>query len=273
MTATMPGLNLLLICTLPLLLPVITKAQSKNDCSDLKEGTYFTYPKNTQDHWKSERTGNFQKETNLGTGDTSTWQVKWQNNCRYTMKYIAGGKDLKKEEQDFVHKHVLAFEINSVTPDYYIFSEYIDKVEKTPFLVDTMWRKEKTIVADKRVYMEVQYKDIRKMHFKDTSQYALLYIYRSSKLVCSLVDYLVTANDVAMCSMKTKTAYVFKVTKEGKIHLTGSNGNKKSSVDLDIQFGNKYYLNCDIHWSMDRCIPDLSLTEKGKGEADFAAAQ
>jgi hypothetical protein len=266
-------MTLLLFFTLVLFIPSTTMAQSGNDCSELKEGTFFTYPKNTLEHWRSERTGSIQKETNLGTGDTSTWQVKWQSNCRYTMKYIAGGKDLKKEERDFVKNHSLAFEINTVTSDYYIFSEYIDKVGKTAFLVDTMWRKEKTSISDNRFYAEVQYKDIRKMHFRDTSQYALLYVYRSSKFVCSLVDYLVTANDVAMCNMKTKTAYVFKVTREGKIHLTGSNGNKKSSVDLEIHFGNKYYLNCDIHWNMDRCIPDLSLVEKGKGEADFVAAQ
>jgi len=266
-------MNLLVLLISTVFIPLITIGQSTADCSSLKDGIFFTYPKNTVERWRSERNGNIQKEINLGTGDSSTWQVKWQSNCRYTMKYIGGGKDLKKEEQDFVQKHLLAFEINTVMPDYYIFSEYIDKVSKTPFLVDTMWRKEKVSVPDKRVYTEVQYKEIRKMHFKDTSRFALLYVYRSSKFVCSQIDYLVSANDVAMCNMKTKTAYIFKVTREGNIHLTGNNGKRTSTVDLEIHFGNKYYLNCDIHWNLDHCIPDLSLVDKGKGETEFAAAQ
>src|SRR4051812_10963077 len=110
-----------LLIVVLLLLSFTSRSQNQN-CESLKNGTFFTYPKNTQEQWKTERNRDYQKETNLQTGDTSRWKISWQKDCRFTLKYISGGKDLKKEELAFVTEHILAFEINSETDDYYIFS-------------------------------------------------------------------------------------------------------------------------------------------------------
>jgi len=248
-------------------------ALAQSECTSLKSGTFYSYPKNTLEQWKSERTGEYQKETNLVTGDTSLWKVSWQKGCNYTLKYVSGGKDLKKEELAFVKQHVLVFTVNSETEDYYVFSEYVDKVSKTPFLADTMWKREKARVTDNRLFSEIKPQDLRKLRFKDTSQYALVYVYRPGKLVCSIISYILYCNDIPMSAMKSKSAYVFKVYKEGPVKFWAENKNGiKSYIDLSIQFGKKYYLNCDINWSADRCIPDLSEDSKEKGETRFNEA-
>jgi len=248
-------------------------SNAQNNCTVVRDGIFYSYPKNTTEQWKSERAGNIQHEINLANGDTSVWQINWQNDCSYTMKYLSGGKQLKKEDLALLKQHNLAFKIETVTKDYYIFSEYLDKVSKTPFLKDTMWTAEKNIVADNRLFSLTTQQEVRKSHFKDTSQYALLYVYRPSKLVCSLVEYLVNANDVAMCSARSNSAYIFKIWKEGTIRLSAKNNNKGTEEKLDVQLGHKYYLKCDINWNMDRCIPAISIVDEAKGLAGFLEVQ
>lgn len=243
-------------------------------CSEVKEGVFYSNPNNSNDQWRSERKGAMQTEINLVTGDTSTWQVSWENDCQYTLKYLSGGKQLKKEETAFLKEHSIVFAINAVTSDYYIISQYIDKAGNIPFMIDTMWRREIKHPTDKRLFSLTTEKEIRKARFKDTSKYALLYVYRPSKLVCSFIDYPLFCNSMLMCNMASRSAaYVFKIWKEGPLWIEGQNNKHKDREDLDIQFGQKYYLLCNIRWSASRCIPYLSGVDKEKGEAGFLEAQ
>lgn len=243
-------------------------------CSEVKEGIFYSNPKNSNDQWRSERKGTLQTEINLLTGDTSAWQVSWENDCQYALKYVSGGKQLKKEETAFLKEHTIVFAINAVNPDYYIISQYIDKAGNLPFMTDTMWRREIKNPTDKRLFSSITEKEIRKARFRDTSNYALLYVYRPSKLVCSFIDYPLFCNGMLMCNMAGKSAaYVFKIWKEGPLRIEGQNNKHKDREDLDIQFGQKYYLHCNIRWNASRCTPYLSLVDKEKGEAGFLEAQ
>jgi hypothetical protein len=245
----------------------------KNDCSLMRDGIFYSYPKNTVEQWKSERSGNMQTEINLINQDTSIWEITWLNDCQYNMKFKSGGKQFNKETLALLKQHVFAFKIEKSSTDYYIFSQYLDKVSKTPFLTDTMWKSAKNIVSDNRIFKLTTQQEIKKARFKDTSQYALLYVYRPSKFVCSQIYYMVHADDIPMCIMKSKSAYVFKILREGPLELKAYNKNKGTQEKPDIKFGHKYYLNCDINWSADRCIPNISIVEEAKGLTGYLEAQ
>ena len=79
------------------LLPFIIFAQSKApSCAELKEGVFHSYPKNSAEHYISIREGNQVHEINLTTGDSSLWQIKWLEDCIYSLKYVSGNLTLKE---------------------------------------------------------------------------------------------------------------------------------------------------------------------------------
>ena len=53
-------------------------AQMKN-CEDIKNGVFYSYPKNVSKQYQLTRKGDIQKETDLITGDSSIWKVTWLN--------------------------------------------------------------------------------------------------------------------------------------------------------------------------------------------------
>lgn len=261
-------------CSLLILfsLLLLSHQQGFSQCNDVKNGTFYTYPKNSGERWKIIREGSTEKDINLATGDTSVWDVDWQNDCQYKLKYVSGGKP-KKEEAELFKKHVLVLTVEMNNPDYYLTNYYLDKKSKVAFLTDTVWKAERTVV-NKALFTEVQPIEVRRMKFKDTSQYALLYVYRSGKFVGSLVNYLLKCDGIAMASMGNKSAYIFKILRPGTLHLVAQTINHDDRVDVDIQFGKKYYVRCDIKLTLDNGgRPVIDLVENSKGELGFLQAQ
>ncbi len=141
------------------------------------------------------------------------------------------------------------------------------------FLTDTIWKAERAVV-NKTLFTELKPLDVRRLKFKDTSQYALLYVYRSGKFVGSLLDYLLKCDGVAMASMSNKSAYIFKILKPGTLRLVAQTLNHEDRVDIDIQFGKKYYVKCDIKLTLNNGgRPVIDLVENSKGELGFLEAQ
>jgi hypothetical protein len=68
-------------------------AQKGNEnCPDLRAGTFYSYPVNSNDNWKSERRGDYQTDINLTNSDTVVFKITWDNNCRYSLRYASGGR-------------------------------------------------------------------------------------------------------------------------------------------------------------------------------------
>jgi hypothetical protein len=262
-----PFYRLFLLLFSTLIIQQIASAQ-KTNCTDWKKGNFFSYPKNTNESWKSEREGNLQKEINLSTGDTSTWKITWQNECQYTLKFISGG-NFKKEELTFLKQNNLVFVITKSSEDYYVFNQYTDKVSKNPVFIDTIWKDERTSIKDKRFFSQIKPEDVRKMRFKDTSGYALLYVYRPGKFICSQIALSLNSNNVFMADVHNNSSYVFKILKEGPLYLTAGTANHKFKQSVDIEFGKKYYIMCDTKWTADRCKPLLFEEDKKVGELGF----
>lgn len=243
-------------------------------CPDIQNGVYYSYPLNSNDRWKSERNGDIQQEINLETGDTLLFKVSWGRKCEYTLNYKSGGEKLKKEELAFLKQYKFVYTISEVTPNYYIAATYLNEPNNYPVSVDTMWNKERPVSHDRLVFTNLSAKDMRKARLKDTSQFALLYVYRPSKFKCSAIGFPLYANNMLMCGFpENGGAFVFKVLKQGPMRLQGQHKQHKDYLDLDIRFGQKYYVRVDTKWSIARCIPYLSEMENMKGQEEFLEAQ
>ncbi|MEP6512308.1 MAG: hypothetical protein ABJA79_00470, partial [Parafilimonas sp.] len=126
------------------------------NCETLKNGIFYSYPKNSSERYVSKRSGEYQYETNVGNGDTSVYKVDWLSNCRYTLKLISSSVKMTAEEKSFYDKHKLAYKIVGVTGDYYIFKGYIDKTSHASIQSDTMWLKEKLNVVSNELIQSIE---------------------------------------------------------------------------------------------------------------------
>jgi hypothetical protein len=253
------------------------KTFAQNDqppCVNVKDGTFYSYAVNSNDNWKSVRNGDVQEEINLITGDTIHFQVKWANNCEYSLKYKSGGKNLGRDVLALFKQYAYVSVIKEVAPEYYVTTSYLDATTNYPVAVDTMWHSERKVSSDRIVFTALNAAAQRKAKLKDTSSFALLYVYRPSKFVCGGVSFPMYGNDILMCGFPEKGGgFVFKVHKQGPLRLQGQHRQKKDYLDLDIRFGQKYYVRVDTKWSMARCIPFLTEKDKEKGEAEFLESQ
>jgi len=83
------------------------------------------------------------------------------------------------------------------------FDCYRDKVSGGYIGRDTMWMHPQAHYADNMLFAPTDPTIIRKHHFSDTSQVALLYIYRPGKLKLSFSDLFVFYQDMPMVTLKT----------------------------------------------------------------------
>ena len=256
----------------------ICKCQDKAICKELKSGIFNSYPKNSSDHYLINRSDEFQKEVNTKTGDTVLWKINWISDCTYSLQYISGSEKVTPELSEFYKQHKVVYQIQIATADYYIFKASADKASNTVFQTDTVWMKEKLSIPNNNLFTEIiKLSILKKLHFSDTSTYAVLYVYRSGKTFCMAVDNIIYFDDNIMCVTKNQSAYVFKILKEGIFNIVGKMGGKQSLIKMEVQFGKKYYLKSASkfgHCNLESCCrPELAFINNDKGETEFDEAQ
>ena len=236
-------------------------AQNKQlTCSDIKDGIFYYYPKNSADRYIDVREGELLNEKNTKTGDSSIWQVKWTDECIYSLKYVSGNAKTTDEMQAFLKKHKFIYEILKVTNEYYVFKGYVDKTTNIPILTDTIWLNEKTHIANNELFKQVRNtSELKKSNFSDTSKYAVLYIYRPQKLTNSLGNYIIYFDNNMMCVAQNNTGYIFKILKEGKFQVKSKLYKDESEITLDIRFGKTYYVKSMIHWGITSRLYNFKL--------------
>lgn len=257
------------------LMPFISVAQdSQSGCAAIKNGVFYFYPKNGAERYMDIREGELLHETNMTTGDTSAWQVKWTGDCTYSLQYISGNNKMSAEMQQFVKQHQLVFQVTNISGDYYIFKGYVDKTSNPPVQTDTMWLHEKTSIASNELFRQVKNSALlKRAHFSDTSRYAVVYLYRPGKLTNSLGNYLVYFDDIPMCVAKNKSGYIFKVLKEGKFEVKSKLYKDESVTVLDVKFGSTYYVKSMIHWTISSRLYnfklEMAVVKPDRGQMEF----
>ncbi len=242
-------------------LPFIISAQAKTPtCTYLKDGIFHFYPKNSSDHDLNIREGELLHETNSKSGDSILWQIKWVDECIYTLKYISGNRPLSGENLKFVKKHKFVYEIGRITNEYYLFKGYVDKVSDIAIQTDTMWLIEKVNRVSNELFKPVANSSLlKKAKFSDTSNYAVLYLYRPKKLSNSLGNYLVYFDDNLMCVAKNNSGYIFKILKEGAFEVKSKLLKDESAVTVNVKFGNTYYVKSTIKWGITSRLYNFKL--------------
>lgn len=107
----------------------------------------------------------------------------------------------------------------------------------------------------------------------DTTNYALLYVYRPKNFSGSAMSYdLKITNalfsDHPIGRVKNNSKFIVKLYQEGKTQLFAQTESKRA-VLIDVKFGKKYYLKCGITIGVLVGRPELNLIYPEQGELDF----
>ncbi len=254
---------------------VISNAQSLPTCKDLHAGIFYQYPKNLRNQYIIYQSEGFEKDIDIITGDTTLYENKWLSDCVLSQKCISSNEKIIIDNWKFVKKHNFINEIIKITDSCFLINIYIDKLDKKPISIDTMWFNQRTNISNNLLFEKTTIKEIiGKPPAKDTAKYALVYVYRPLKVFLSLANYVVYCDNNAMCIMKNNIGYIYKVYKEG-LHKFQSNLYKDiAGIDVDIHFGNTYYIKSSINWGITSKLYNFQLEmqkmDNATGETEFA---
>ena len=242
-------------------------------CANVHSGTFYIYPENTAEKYVDIRDNEYVHETDITTGDTSLWKIKWLNDCTYSLSLVEVSGDKAAMVRAIMNKHTLVYKIKSVTSEYYVFDGYLDKTSNLPIQTDTMWMTDK-VVANNELFKPVPDSVLLKaQRISDTSKYALLYVYRPGKLALSLSDFLVYFDNNLMCVMHNNSGFVFRILKEGTFELKSRLYKAEQAIPINVQFGNMYYVKATMDWGMHKHLynfkMDNQLVSPAAGMADF----
>lgn len=126
--------------------PLLMFSQSikTNNCSKVKQGTFYFYPVKGQSVFTIIRENGIQKEINIKTGDTTFWKIRWRSACEFNLKFIRKSRFVSNEEKLFYNSHLSVVRILNVSKDYYIFNAGLDSLNVKNVLTDTLWFKART---------------------------------------------------------------------------------------------------------------------------------
>lgn len=251
----------------------ITSSAQIQTCTELKDGIFYSYPKNSDKQYEIKRNGDYQEEIDLATGDTSKWKVAWINDCTYSLIYLSGSTTLKDDMKAFMKSHKLVTVIENISGDFYTYKLYIDKAVGKFILSDTIWAQKKPVVTNNTLFESVSEKQyIKKLNSKN--DYALLYVYRPGKFAGSKGEYILYFDDNIMCISKNKSAYIFKIFKEGNFKLSAKLYNQKEvTQNIEIKLGQKFYLKAGVKFVATTASgwrPDLLIIDSEKGSDEFS---
>lgn len=234
---------------------------AQTGCAVFHNGIFYAYPKNTNYRYTEYFDDNLQHEINNTTGDTALWAIKWNNDCEYESRYIAGSVKTDDKMTSFLKKHTLVTVIENVTPSYYFFKVYVDsKKNHEPIQEDTMWMNEKTIISNNTFFEYLpDTSSPSRQHLTDTSKFALLYVYRPGKIALSFSSSILYLDDNALCLSRNNSGYVFKILKEGNYTLRTSYMKDSVQLPVDFHFGKRYYIKSEWIWGLQKHIYNFRL--------------
>lgn len=252
----------------------LLKAQAQAKCDMPGEGTYYYYPRNGGTHLKYVNKGDRQIEYNLDNGDSAVYKIAY-NKDYYTLKYVSGYASKTKEERDLLKKLTLAYEVVGCGTDYLVFKGHLDKsaistTEDRHTIIDTLWRSEQSRPkVRERFQVLTESLSFLRRHFKDTSAYSIVYLYRPSKFFAMGNEYYVQANSMLVFWAQNNTRIAYKVYGKDPVLFTARSGKVDSKITINPEPGKKYYLQCIIHHRLSKATPELKLVEAAEGQLEY----
>lgn len=241
------------------------------------DGTYYYYPSNGGAHQKYVSKGGQQIEYNLSSGDSAIFKIAY-NKDYYTLKYVSGYAGKTKEERDALKKLTLTYEVIGCGNDYIVFKGYLDKsaisaAEDRHIIIDTLWRSEQNRPQVKeRFQLLSESPSYLRKHFKDTSSYSIVYLYRPSKFFAMGNEYYVQANNMFIFWAQNNTRVAYKIYGKEPVVFSARSGKVDSKITINPEPGKKYYLQCLIHHRLSKATPELKLMDDGPGRMEYESA-
>lgn len=259
--------------------PVFLSAQEKRAISEnLKEGVFYYAPKNTQSQILIRRANGKQVFTDIINGDTSAWKIEWLNDSIYTLKFISCSCPAPNNNVK-LNEHIVVHQIIQITEDYYLYKETVDNAANKKYTIDTVWRKENKSFSNilKLIQPVNIHESLKKKSITDTSSFALLFFYRKSKLVLSLLEFNLYLNDILLTKAGNHATFVLKLFKEGTYELKATAQNTERKQNIDVKFGKRYFVRGNAIWSIHSLKRnhslELVLVDEKTGVEEFQQSQ
>jgi hypothetical protein len=248
------------VFTLLIAIPTISLSQSPT-CKDVRSGIFYTYWPKSGDHFVSIMHGDTLTEIIGNLNDTVRYRVNWTDECAFSIQYLSGGSKLSKRILDFNKEHIFWNKIEKITDEYFVSRMNQDKPSGRMLKRDTSWFVQKIDVAVNNSNFQKLSGPLvdRKVGLGDTANYALVYVYRPSRVMLWLATYPLYFNNEVMCVVQNNAGYIFRVNKEGLHRFSTQVLDDESAVTVDIKFGQKYFLKPSIDWGVYRHLANCKL--------------
>lgn len=266
----------MLCCQLPVVLllfiglPQTGKSQTPT-CSEIKNGVFVYFSRATGTESTYTRNGETQKEFNPAKHETILWDVEWESDCSYFLKYNSGMEERPKDEQAIFKKHKILTQILQVTENYYVFRTSFDKASNPTILNDTLWIKQRRDARNKPIVNPAldSILAIRLATFDSTlSQSATLYAFRPGKFAEGAATYDLYLNDQPLCEMSNKATYIIRLLKPGPTTIHARYRKQDVTVSINVKPGANFYLRCELPWTLTP-TPKLTLVNKEEASTYF----
>lgn len=243
------------------------------DGSVFHKGTFHIYFATSGQHYIVYRDDQIQREVYDGSMDTIFWHINWLNDRDFTLQYVPNGTPRSKEQEKFLKKHKLYYHLQPGGKDFCVYTETVDKADGALVQKDTMWSHEISSPRLSSIMLVRSESGLRGMHFSDTSNYAVIYLYRPLTGTFSGSSIDIYAQDHVICSMENSTHYIFAVYRQGAFKLTGRFDRDTCPISLNIEPGKSYYVRCKMDWGIFgsknyKVFLEPMPAEKGKKQFD-----
>lgn len=249
------------------LAPPFQASSQSLTCGDIKNGVFIYFSRTDGSIETYTRNGSVQKEVVPARHQTILWDVEWLNDCSYILTYNSGLEDQPELVSKVWKKHKMFVQLLTITNDYCVFQSSLDKASNPILLKDTLWIKDRRDLKNK-LFANPGIDSliaVRKAAVDSAiSKAATLYVFRPGKFAESRLNCTIYLNDKPICEMTNKSAYIVRLLKEGQTTFYAKVGNQETNVTLDIKSGGKYFLRCDISFSLP---PKPKLTAVDQQEA------
>jgi len=98
--------------------------------------------------------------------------------------------------------------------------------------------------------------------------FATIFIYRPRNFTGAAISYNIRLNDSVICRIKNNTKYEIKVYKEGPAEISAETEQKRK-VNINVKFGEQYYLKCGITMGVMVGRPEINLIYPEQGRLDY----
>ena len=149
----------------------------------------------------------------------------------------------------------------------------LTEVKKPSALGSTCYRIEANIlyipnISDYNHQSRLEQDAITRSKFPENPNYALLYVYRRASANGALLNYTIHLDGKPLFKIYNNSKQVIKIYEEGK-HKVRASLETEEIKEVDIKFGEEYFLECSVNSGVFIGRPELNFVDKKVGREEY----